>query len=42
MQPQPRESFDKNIDMFEVILVAKSFFLPPLTIALSPRWGERG
>jgi hypothetical protein len=24
------------------ILVAKSFFLSPLTLALSPRWGERG
>jgi hypothetical protein len=24
------------------IPVAKSFFLSPLTLALSPRWGERG
>jgi len=24
------------------ILVAKSFYRPPLTLALSPRWGERG
>jgi len=24
------------------ILIAKSFFRPPLTLALSPRWGERG
>ena len=25
-----------------LILIAKSFFRPPLTLTLSPRWGERG
>ena len=32
----------KDVDLLLAYTRCQKFFLPPLTLTLSPRWGERG